>query len=196
MQSRSEKWCGARQRYAVSTRQGTEQMKKGVQKVMHCPCGNAELLALGLCATCYTMKRQDQQHFGGKREEVLDRDERRCRVCGKPGSRKRSVAVHHRVPGVSETHLMITLCLAHHAMVTRTKVLLEDWPALLRQLWREQHPDAHEQIMLDFDVREEPAVPRKRFSESDNELQRQEGLPADRRMFGKVKGGPTCEQAS
>ncbi len=45
---------------------------------------------------------------------------------------------------------MITLCLAHHAMVTRTLVLLEDWPELLRVLWREQHPEAHEQTALDF----------------------------------------------
>ena len=45
---------------------------------------------------------------------------------------------------------MITLCLAHHAMVTRTLVLLEDWPELLRVLWREQHPGAHEQTVFDF----------------------------------------------
>ena len=47
---------------------------------------------------------------------------------------------------------MITLCLAHHAMVTRTLVLLEDWPKLLRVLWREQHPEAHEQTALDLHV--------------------------------------------
>ena len=45
---------------------------------------------------------------------------------------------------------MITLRLAHHAMVTRTLVLLEDWPGLLRVLWREQHPEAHEQTEVDF----------------------------------------------
>ena len=47
---------------------------------------------------------------------------------------------------------MITLCLAHHAMVTRTLVLLEEWPELLRLLWREQHPDAHEQTARDFRI--------------------------------------------
>ena len=89
-------------------------------------CGRA------LCATCYTLKRQDEEYFGGLREAVLQRDGHRCRVCGKPGGRKRSLAVHHRISGKSELGLMVTLCLAHHAMVTRTLVLLEDWPELLR----------------------------------------------------------------
>jgi hypothetical protein len=59
-------------------------------------------------------------------------------------------SVHHRVAGKSELGLMITLCLAHHAMVTRTLVLLEDWSELLRVLWREQHLEAHEPTALDF----------------------------------------------
>lgn len=42
-------------------------MKKGVQRVMHCPCGQGKILAQGLCATCYTMKRQDEEYFGGLR---------------------------------------------------------------------------------------------------------------------------------
>ena len=127
-------------------------MKKGTQRAMHCRCGNPKILAVGLCATCYTLKRQDEEYFGGLREAVLKRDGHRCRVCGKPGGRKRSLAVHHRITGKSELDLMITLCLAHHAMVTRTLVLLEDWPKLLRVLWREQHPEAHEQTALDFRV--------------------------------------------
>src|SRR6195952_1173845 len=127
-------------------------MKKGTQRAMHCPCGHPKILAVGLCATCYTLKRQDEEYFGGLREAVLKRDRHRCRVCGKPGGRKRSLAVHDRVVGKSELDLMITLFLAHHAMVTRTLVLLEEWPALLRVLWREQHPDAHEQTILDFAV--------------------------------------------
>ena len=59
--------------------------------------------------------------------------------------------------GPPELDLMITLCLAHHAMVTRTVVLLQDWPELLRVLWREQHPDAHEQTALVFAVLGPPA---------------------------------------
>ena len=106
-------------------------MKKGTQRAMHCRCGNPKILAVGLCATCYTLKRQDEEYFGGLREAVLQRDGHRCRVCGKPGGRKRSLAVHHRIAGKSELDLMLTLCLAHHAMVTCTLVLLEDWPKLL-----------------------------------------------------------------
>ena len=132
-------------------------MKKGTQQAMHCRCGHPKILAVGLCSTCYTLKRQDEEYFGGLREAVLKRDGHRCRVCGKPGGRKRSLAVHHRVAGKSELDLMITLCLAHHAMVTRTLVLLEDWPELLRVLWREQHPEAHEQTALDFCIIGPPA---------------------------------------
>jgi 5-methylcytosine-specific restriction endonuclease McrA len=127
-------------------------MKKPVQRVLHCPCGNAKVLAKGLCPTCYTLKRQDEEYFGGHREEVLKRDDYRCRVPGcttlKRG--KRSVAVHHREPGNSDPEMMLTLCLACHAKVTRTLYVQDDWPEFLRVLWREQHPDGHEQVTLDF----------------------------------------------
>ncbi len=129
-------------------------MAKQLQRVMHCPCGNSKVLALGLCATCYTLKRQDEEYFGGLREAVLSRDEHRCRVCASPGGRKRSIAVHHRAPGRSVLELMITLCLRCHAKVTRTQYLCREWPLLLRVLWREQHPAAHEQTGLDFSVAE------------------------------------------
>jgi hypothetical protein len=33
-----------------------------------------KVLELGLCATCYSLKRQDEEHFGGLRETVLERD--------------------------------------------------------------------------------------------------------------------------
>ena len=45
---------------------------------------------------------------------------------------------------------MLTLCPACHAKVTRTALLRADWSPLLRTLWREQHPNAHEQGRLDF----------------------------------------------
>jgi hypothetical protein len=48
---------------------------------------------------------------------------------------------------------MITLCLGCHAKVTRTQFLENEWPELLRVLWREQHPEAHEQTILNFAVR-------------------------------------------
>ncbi len=127
-------------------------MSKGTQRVMHCPCGRENVLAQGLCATCYTLKRQDAEYFGGNREIVLARDGYRCTVPGcttiKRG--KRSIAVHHRVPGNHDPKLMLTLCLACHAKVTRTQLVQDDWPPFLRLLWREQHPDGHEQTRLDF----------------------------------------------
>ncbi len=52
---------------------------------------------------------------------------------------------------------MITLCLAHHAMVTRTLVLLEEWPELLRILWREQAPRRPRTTALDFSALSPPA---------------------------------------
>ncbi|WP_201759052.1 hypothetical protein [Acidisarcina polymorpha] len=43
------------------------------QRGICCPCGRTEILALGLCASCYSMKRQDEENYGGLREVVLDR---------------------------------------------------------------------------------------------------------------------------
>ena len=105
-------------------------MPRLVQRSICCPCGHDKVLALGLCATCYTLKRQDEEYFGGHREAVLTRDGNRCAVPGcttlKRG--KRSIAVHHRKPGNSDPKLMITLCLACHAKVTRTQYLQREWP--------------------------------------------------------------------
>jgi hypothetical protein len=52
----------------------TNPSKTGVQRALHCRCGREKILALGLCATCYTLKRQDDEYFGGLREQVLERD--------------------------------------------------------------------------------------------------------------------------
>ena len=43
-------------------------MTKTVQKTLHCPCGRQKVIALGLCASCYNLKRQDEEYFGGLRE--------------------------------------------------------------------------------------------------------------------------------
>jgi hypothetical protein len=48
---------------------------------------------------------------------------------------------------------MITLCLGHHAVVTRTQMLRKEWQKLLRVLWREEHLGAHEQTNLNFAVK-------------------------------------------
>ena len=146
-------------------------MKKLAQRSMHCRCGRAKTIARGLCGTCYTLKRQDEEHFGGLREQVLERDGYRCRVCaalpevdrlcvGQPPS------VHHRMTGISKLQLMITLCAGHHAMVTRTLCLDKGWPPLLALLWREQHPQAHEQLQLSFTLPFRAPVPVPLFKEN------------------------------
>ena len=140
-------------------------MKAGVQRAFYCRCGNEKILALGLCATCYTLKRQDEEDFGGLREAVLERDGYCCRVCGASGRRKRSIVVHHRVPGKSLLHLMISLGPRCHAKVGRTKCVLSEMPSLLLLLWREQHPDGHEQVMIDFTIRDITAEPVGLFPE-------------------------------
>ena len=140
-------------------------MPKGIQRAMYCRCGNEKILAHGLCSTCYTLKRQDEEYFGGLREAVLQRDGYCCRVCGASGRRKRSIVVHHRVPGRSELHLMISLCPGCHAKVGRTRVVLSEMPPLLLVLWREQHPEGHEQVMIDFTTKGKLALPVPLFSE-------------------------------
>jgi len=50
----------------------TNPSKTGVQRALHCRCGREKILALGLCATCYTLKRQHDEYFGGLREQVLE----------------------------------------------------------------------------------------------------------------------------
>jgi hypothetical protein len=47
-------------------------------------------------------------------------------------------------------HLMISLCPGCHAKVGRTKAALSQMAPLLLELWREQHPNGHEQTTLDF----------------------------------------------
>lgn len=127
------------------------------QRVLHCPCGRLRVVALGLCAICYSLKQQDGRHFSGLREHVLERDGYRCRVCDASGRDKRSIVVHHRVPGRSTLALMISLCPACHAKVHKTKAILSPMPPLLVRLWREQHPRGHEQIALDFRPRKTEA---------------------------------------
>jgi hypothetical protein len=119
------------------------------QRGMFCPCGRPKILALGLCSSCYSMKRQDEENYGGLREVVLDRDQRRCRAC--PNIERRKLCVHHRVPAVSKLDLMITLCTACHAIVERTQIVLGEMTPLLLVLWREKHPEGKEQLYLPLD---------------------------------------------
>ena len=136
------------------------------QHALYCRCGREKVLANGMCAVCYTLKRQDEAYFGGLREQVLERDGYACRVCGAGGHGKRSITVHHRKPGRSTLYLMLALCPGCHAKVHRTKAVLAEMPPLLLELWREQHPQGHEQTALDFDVRPAPARPVPLFSDT------------------------------
>jgi len=45
---------------------------------------------------------------------------------------------------------MISLCPGCHAKVYRTKAVFSQMPPLLLELWREQHPEGHEQMVLEF----------------------------------------------
>jgi 5-methylcytosine-specific restriction endonuclease McrA len=127
---------------------------------MHCRCGKIKILAHGMCAVCYTLRRQDEEYFGGLREKVLERDSYRCRVCDASGRDIRSIIVF---PGKSLLHLMISLCPACHAKIHRTKVAIRLMPPLLLLLWREVHPNAHEQTALNFNPPRPPVKPATLF---------------------------------
>ena len=131
------------------------------QRGIFCPCGRSKILALGRCASCYSMKRQDEENYGGLREVVLDRDERRCRTC--PNLKRRKLCVHHRIPGVSKLDLMITLCTCCHAIVERTQMVLGEMTPLLLVLWREKHPDGKEQLKLPLDLELPKAIEQLRL---------------------------------
>lgn len=133
-------------------------MRRSLQRVLHCPCGRMQIVANGLCGTCYNLKRQDEEYFGGLREAVLERDGHRCRVCDRSAHGKRTMVVHHRVPGRSVLQLMITLCPGCHAKVHRTRAVLGIMPPLLLELWRELHPKGHEQVVLNFHIASPAAI--------------------------------------
>ena len=95
----------------------------------------------------------------------MERDGYRCRVCGASGRDKRSIIVHHRVPGKSVLNLMLSLCPGCHAKIHRTKVVLSAMPPLLLELWRQLHPKGHEQVQLDFNGKKPAAKPIRSFRE-------------------------------
>ena len=120
----------------------------------------AGAVAFGRKSLQRLMRRTGMRGEVGQRDAVLTRDGNRCAAPGcttlKRG--KRWIAVYHSKPGNSDPKLMmITLCLACHARVTRTQYLQKEWPPLLRTLWREQHPKAHEQTALNFSSRKAAA---------------------------------------
>ena len=129
------------------------------QTTMWCrTCGGEGKLVAGLCSRCYSRRHWDKHYFAGLRAQVLERDGHACQLCTRPARGKRSIAVHHRRPGVSKVPSLISLCPACHARLHRTQV----WAlhaadfrtgsfAYATILWRELHPDAPEQLALAFD---------------------------------------------
>jgi hypothetical protein len=134
------------------------------QLALFCPCGALPPLTAGLCNSCYWKWRHSLRFYGGRREEILERDGRRCRACGSD----RWLGVHHRQPGSNTPSLLLCLCAACHAQVHRLLSIWKWIPALLAELWIEQHPGAPIQMQ---------------FEEA------QLGLPLEGREVGSLPGG-------
>jgi 5-methylcytosine-specific restriction endonuclease McrA len=131
--------------------QGTEVRTFARQRVLFCLCGQCTLYAAGKCLRCYSRDKRNERHYASLREVVLKRDGHRCRTCPftpTAEGERRLLVVHHRQPGVSELPRMLTLCAACHARVERTKFLTRDVSNLVRELWRELHPQGPEQPWL------------------------------------------------
>ncbi len=75
--------------------------------------------------------------FGGRKEDVLERDGRRGWACGDPTD-----IVHHRKPGLNDPDWLIAICACCYAVVHRLQRLNRYLLPFLIELWREQHPDA------------------------------------------------------
>jgi len=56
VENRARQRAGYQPSNPLSVRCRSREVRTIRQRVMHCPCGNAKVLALGLCATCYTLK--------------------------------------------------------------------------------------------------------------------------------------------
>jgi hypothetical protein len=110
-------------------------------------CGSQDVCARGLCRSCYDAAYHDDSYFAGAKAHVLARDGQGCRVCGEATN-----VVHHRRPGCDPEQWLITLCPACHATVERLQRLDRYLPPLLLALWREQHPDAGEQLAFALDA--------------------------------------------
>ena len=108
-----------------------------------CPCGSHELYRRGLCQACYNRRRRDRARFAGRREQILSRDRRLCRVCRAP----EPLVVHHRRPSNLPAAL-ITLCRGCHARLHRLRAIDRWVPELLETLWAEQHPRSPRQLQL------------------------------------------------
>jgi hypothetical protein len=118
------------------------------QRFLFClACGGEEICARGLCRSCYDAAYHDDSYFAGAKTNVLARDGGSCRVCSAPTN-----VVHHRRPGCDQEKWLITLCPACHATVERLERVDRYLPPLLLALWREQHPEAGEQLAFAWET--------------------------------------------
>ncbi len=137
-------------RHGQGSREGPRAFARR-QTRLWCRCGSARILARGLCPPCYAREQHDRRFFAGHRAAVLARDAYFCRVCAQPCRAARSLVVHHRRPGVSRLSWLIALCRSCHARVHRLRAVSRAvYPEAFLALWREQHPQAPEQLALSF----------------------------------------------
>ena len=84
-----------------------ERVGKGKQRSLYCRCGREKIIANGFCATCYTLKRQDEEYFGVCENEFLSetvtlaaaaepQEEQAVNHCAPPGTRKIAVTSNDR----------------------------------------------------------------------------------------------------
>ena len=128
----------------------TRTEKGPVQRALHCRCGRAKIVARGLLrdllhaalAGRALLRRLARSGTGPLRPTLLDVPEAEAGQAhprrASPGAGPFEIRVHAhalpRLPRQGDPH----------------RVLRADRPPLLRTLWREQHPGAHEQGQLDF----------------------------------------------
>ena len=120
----------------------------------------------GLCSACYAREQHDRRFYAGLRSTVVARDGRLCRLCAAACLGPSALVVHHRRPGRSRLPWLVTLCRACHARVHKLQLVRRVYPGLFLELWREQHPEAPEQLTLAFDLRVDPVEPRSLFAGS------------------------------
>ena len=133
------------------------------QTTLWCRCGSPRIAWRGLCSACYAREQHDRRFYAGHRAGVLARDGHFCRLCAAACLAPAALVVHHRRPGRSRLPWLLALCRACHARVHRLQVVRRLYPVPFLALWREQHPQAPEQLALRFDARAVAAQPRSLF---------------------------------
>jgi 5-methylcytosine-specific restriction endonuclease McrA len=114
------------------------------QSALWCACGRSKLNERGVCPVCARRERLSRERFGGLRDFVLARDGYRAQCCGAI----ENLLVHHRRRGRNQQAFLISLCRACHTRIHHTLRPGFAFPPTLRDLWREQHPDLAEQLLL------------------------------------------------